>query len=291
MTPAPEPQDGRDGRRQETIDFSNPQKAKYTGESLREFFAAPHPVQLAAVPRCNALGRDLNWAALLAASLLPGAPLPRLLRLGTALATLPTATAGKRKKPYYAYFSPEQGCGVYSCWDQCAKWCVGTSCNFNRGCSTYEEACEAAAHAAGHAGLCPAVTVDAPPAHVEWPAVSSTAEADQSPPAADFFGAAAIADAIAGVASGAGPSSFAPTLPTGGATAMDASPPGMAAALPCCPGPSSSTPADAPLSPHPVATPHPLQSLVERGSRSLPDPRWDPGQTQEPMGPLNGRAH
>ena len=42
MTPVPEPRDGRDGRRQETIDFSNPQKVKYTGESLvRKFFAAP----------------------------------------------------------------------------------------------------------------------------------------------------------------------------------------------------------------------------------------------------------
>ena len=59
---------------------------------------------------------DLVPAALLAVSLVPGSPLPRLLRLGAALAALPTAAAGgKRKKAYYAYFSPEHGCGVYSC--------------------------------------------------------------------------------------------------------------------------------------------------------------------------------
>merc|ERR1719424_2358584 len=68
MTPVPEPQDGRDGRRQETIDFSNPQKVKYTGESLRKFFAAPCPVQLAAVPQskaavCTAAGTSVPSGA------------------------------------------------------------------------------------------------------------------------------------------------------------------------------------------------------------------------------------
>ena len=78
-----------------------------------------------AAPAATPNAFDFAPAALLVASLSPAAPIPRLLRLGAALAALPIATVAKnRKKAFYAFYSPEHGCDVYTTWDQCAKWCV-----------------------------------------------------------------------------------------------------------------------------------------------------------------------
>ena len=207
----------------------------------------PAPAATAAAPN------TLNFApaALLVASLTTVAPIPHLFQLGAALAALPTAAAAK-KKPYYAYYSPEHGCGVYTSWDQCAKWCVGTSGNFNRGCSAYEEACEAAARAAGHAGLCPAIAVDAPPAHVAWHTCTTAATVADQPAPAHFFAANTVANAVASVASGAGPSSYAPALtPQGGTVATTAT-----------------AAADAHPAPSPTA-PHPLQHIFDTAANSI----------------------
>ena len=214
------------------------------------------PAAAATTTTPNAL--DFAPAALLVASLTPAAPISRLFQLGAALAALPTATAAK-KKPFYAYFSPEHGCGVYTTWDQCAKWCVGTSGNFNRGCTTYDEACEAAARAAGHDGLRPPITVDAPPAHVAWHACTTAATAADQPAPAHFFAADTIAGAIAGVASGAGPSSFAPTLtPQGHSAATTAT---VATTAPS------------------LTAPHPLQHIFDTAADSILQPPQSPTST------------
>ena len=89
----------------------------------------------------------LAWTtALIPALASVGAPwrLPRLL---AALASLRLTVGGKRKASYYAFYAPEYGCGVFDSWQRCSKWCTNVACNFNRGCGTYDEACEAAAAA------------------------------------------------------------------------------------------------------------------------------------------------
>ena len=222
--------------------------------------AAAYDPSLPAAAATAAAPNTFNFApaALLIASLTPTAPIPRLLQLGVALAALPTATAAK-KKPFYAYYSPEYGCGVYTTWDQCAKWCVGTSGNFNRGCTTYDEACDAAARAAGHDGLRPPIAVDAPPAHVAWHTCTATASvADLSAPP-HLFAANTIANAIASVASGAGPSSFAPTLTLPGDDA-------------------AATATITTTAPSPTA-PHPLQNIFDAAANSILQPPQSPTST------------
>mgnify|MGYP006965234922 CR=1 FL=1 len=234
--------------------------------------AAAYDPSLPAAAATAAAPNTFNFApaALLVASLTTVAPIPHLFQLGAALAALPTATAAKKKKPYYAYYSPEHGCGVYTSWDQCAKWCVGTSGNFNRGCSAYEEACEAAARAAGHAGLCPTIAVDAPPAHVAWHTCTTAATVADQPAPAHFFAANTIADAVASVASGAGPSSYAPALtPQGGTVATTAT-----------------AAADAHPAPSPTA-PHPLQHIFDTAANSILLPPRSPTSASNGPATLN----
>ena len=147
-----------------------------------------------------------SWTtALIPALAIVGAP-GRVPRLLAALASLPLAAGGKRKPDFYAFYAPETGCGVYDSWQLCSKWCTGVTCNFNRGCASYEEACEAAARAAGHFGWTPEIVLNAAPAHLVAPAPTSMSALAPTP-----FGATAISDALAAVAAGPGPSSYAPT--------------------------------------------------------------------------------
>jgi hypothetical protein len=146
---------------------------------------------------------------------------------------------------------------------------VGTSGNFNRGCTTYDEACEAAARAAGHDRLRPPITVDAPPAHVAWHACTTAATAADQPAPAHFFAADTIAGAIAGVASGAGPSSFAPTLtPQGHSAATTAT---VATTAPS------------------LTAPHPLQHIFDTAADSILQPPRAPPAPLTPPPPRNLR--
>ena len=83
---------------------------------------------LAGTPASAPAGAHHWHRTALLAALLPAARPARVLAV--ALAALPTVSAGK-KKNYYAFFAPEFGSGVFSCWD-----CAPRSASARRATST-----------------------------------------------------------------------------------------------------------------------------------------------------------
>ena len=189
-----------------------------------------------------------------------GLPAPAALTLAS-LAALPTAEAGKHKKNYYAFWAPEYGSAVFDNWDRCSRFCIKTRGNFNRGYASYEEACKAAAEAAGFHGWCPAITVNADPRHLH-----ATAQAPS-------FTAAAVHAAV-----GALPPHPLQHLGDAAATSLELPP--TASPTPTHPTPMSlsaaagssafhsALPPPVPDAPNPAPA-HPLQQLGDAAAASL----------------------